>query len=274
MGHSCGPCGWKYVTGNQESKGENLMTTKLTITIGAVVVASMAVSAIAETITYQREHSWPTTYQREHSWPTVTIWSEDQDHSDPGWDPTTLALPKFIPAQHSWTLEKIEIVLVGIGEGCLMARNMVWDLGSELSGQLGAHLTLELPDTTLIEVSPLAEVGSNPVSHWVSGDGYDGADAHKWGCLAPTDAAAPVWLIEGTDDLTPFIGTSAGEEISLTITAESLTSAWGSAGLTWWKATDFSTTMTVTITYHYTPEPTSLGLLALGSLVMTRNRRR
>ena len=195
------------------------------------------------------------------SWPAVDVSSENPSTN---WLDLSVSLEKF--DESLGILQQIELVLVGSSEGLLRAENRVANgtLGSDLSGTVGSLITLAKPDMDEITfANATVDVGPDHVV------GYDfvpwaGNDVNDWGVLDSGDVTSSMVLIEA-DDLALFSAPSSGVNISLPISAVSLTTASGSAGNIAWESTDLASAAVVTVTYTYVPEPTTVAFVVLGA---------
>ena len=210
---------------------------------GFLCVLSLTLPALAGSITYTDSIPFQTT-----NW--------DLSVSIPKWDPA------LYPGQ---TLDQVIFSLGGAVKGSIKFESL--DAApATVTTQLKAQITLQRPDlTTLVVVLPVASNTDN-VAEYDGITDYAGTSGKTYPSLSASDSETST-SPPPASDLLLFSGSG---NITLPVKAEGQSSGSGAGNL----LVQFSSEANadVSVTYVWSPEPASLGLLALGALTVLRRR--
>ncbi|MBI9018510.1 MAG: PEP-CTERM sorting domain-containing protein [Phycisphaerae bacterium] len=179
----------------------------------------------------------------------------------------TVSIQKFDPALG--TLNSIAFELTGKVEGNVGYENLS-PTASTIKMKLAALIVLQRPDTSDIWFVAPNDTVSESSSGFDQLADLDGDSGSKFYGLAGRKTSSTVSATAA--DIALFTGTTATDTIDLTVDATSASSGSGSGNLLLWFQTDAAAD--VKVTYDYTvPEPTTIGLLAVGGMLFIKRRR-
>lgn len=181
---------------------------------------------------------------------------------------TTLSFDQFDTAGGLYELTAVNLELLASEQANATCENDDLTLGGNMSMSLTGFVTGNgggLSTTALMShTTPSVSVAPS------DGIAGSGPDFHDFGQLADSDTDDDM-LISGIHNLSPFLGTGL---IGIDIAGEGGFSFQGVSSATM-IVSDFQASGIGTITYYYNiiPEPATVILLGLGSLVMSRRRK-